>query len=113
MSRIGYVPLFTECIQQRLGLLQIGRVEPLGEPIMDRRKEIAGFGALALVTPKPGKAYRGAQLPQSGVLISGDLDRLAEGPFSVFDQANEPQCVASRTVQVGCRPVIMVRVGQA
>jgi len=43
-AREGGSPQF---VQKRLRLLQIGRVEPLGEPAMDRRKELAGLGAAA------------------------------------------------------------------
>src|SRR5215469_13238 len=35
-------------VEQRFSLLQIGRVEPLGEPIVDRREKTASFGGAAL-----------------------------------------------------------------
>jgi hypothetical protein len=35
-------------------LLQDWRVEALGEPAVDRREEITGFGALALIAPESG-----------------------------------------------------------
>jgi len=56
-AREGGSPQF---VQKRLRLLQIGRVEPLGEPAMDRRKELAGLGAAALVAAQPGEAHGGA-----------------------------------------------------
>ena len=39
-------------VQQRLGLLQVGRVKSFGEPLVDRRKEVIGFLAFALLLPQ-------------------------------------------------------------
>jgi hypothetical protein len=36
-------------VEQRLCLFEIGRVEAFGEPAVDRREEVSGFGAAALV----------------------------------------------------------------
>src|SRR5216684_1105096 len=55
-------------VEQRLGLLKIGRIEALCEPGIDRAEEIAGFIAFALVAPEPGKAARGPQFPKLRVL---------------------------------------------
>src|SRR5947199_688388 len=63
--------------QQRLRLLQIGRVEPLGEPAVDRGQEVAGFGAAALVMKQPGEAHTGTQFPDFGLLLPGDAEGLA------------------------------------
>ncbi len=35
-------------VEQGLGLLQIGGIEPLGEPAVDRGEEFAGLGRLVL-----------------------------------------------------------------
>jgi hypothetical protein len=51
-----------QLLQERLRLLEIGRIKAFGEPAVDRRQEVAGFGALALVAPEAGEAGRGAQL---------------------------------------------------
>jgi hypothetical protein len=32
------------------------RVEPFGEPVVDRREKITGFGVLALIGPEAGEA---------------------------------------------------------
>jgi hypothetical protein len=40
-----------QLLQQRLCLSQIGRMEPLGEPAVNRGEEIAGLGAAALFAP--------------------------------------------------------------
>ena len=41
-----------EFLQQRLRLLEIGRVKALGEPAIDRRQQLAGLGVLALLLPE-------------------------------------------------------------
>jgi hypothetical protein len=52
-----------QLIDQCLGLLQVKRVEALGEPRVDWREEVMGFCALALVAPEPRHAHRCAQFP--------------------------------------------------
>ena len=44
--------LSPEFLQQRLGLLQVGRVKALGEPAIDRCQQLVGFGPLALLLPQ-------------------------------------------------------------
>jgi hypothetical protein len=43
-----------ELVEERLGVLQIGGVEALGEPAVDRREQVVGLGAFALIAPEPG-----------------------------------------------------------
>src|SRR5262249_55523935 len=64
--------LRTQLVEQRLCLLEIGSIEAFGEPAVDRREQIAGFGAAALVAAEPGEAHGGTQLPEFGLLLSGD-----------------------------------------
>ena len=47
--------LAPECLQQRLGLLEVGRVKALGEPAIDRRQQLVGFGPLALLLPQAAR----------------------------------------------------------
>ena len=61
-----------QLVQQRLRLLQIGHVEALAEPAVNRREEVAGLGSAALVAAQPGKAHGGAQFPQLRLLLAGD-----------------------------------------
>ena len=42
-------------VEQRLRLLEVGRVEALGEPAVDRGEQVAGFGMAALVAAEPGE----------------------------------------------------------
>jgi len=69
--------LLVEFDEQCLGLSQIGRVEALSEPPIDRRQKIAGLGALVLVAPEPDKARSGAQFQGLRIL----LPRLLDGPL--------------------------------
>jgi hypothetical protein len=46
--------------EQRLCVLQIGGVEAFGEPAVDRREKVAGFGPSALLAPEPGEISSGA-----------------------------------------------------
>jgi hypothetical protein len=54
-------PVSPKLIEQRLSVLQDRHVEAFGEPAVDGREEIAGFGAIALVAPEAGEAGGGAQ----------------------------------------------------
>ncbi len=49
-----------EFAQQRLGVLQVGGVETLGEPAVGRRQEIAGLVGPALVASQTCEAGGGA-----------------------------------------------------
>ena len=42
-----------QLVEQRLGLLQIERVEPLGKPPVDRSEQFVSLLRLALVAPEP------------------------------------------------------------
>jgi hypothetical protein len=61
-----------QLIEQRLCFVEIGGVEALGEPAVDRREKVAGFGVAALVAAQPGEACGGAQFPELGPLLLGD-----------------------------------------
>src|SRR5215475_13368351 len=64
-------------VEQRLRLFEVGCGEALGEPAVDWGEQVASFGASAFVAPQPGEAHGGAQLPEFGLLLSGDTERLA------------------------------------
>ena len=55
------VSLFCESIEQCLRLFQIKRVEPFGEPAVDRSKKLASLLRLALRTPETREAHCGAE----------------------------------------------------
>ncbi len=47
----GMPPSSAERVEERLGLLEIGGVKPLGEPAVDRCQEAVSLGAFALLLP--------------------------------------------------------------
>ncbi len=51
-----------QLLEQRLGVLEVGGVEALGEPVVDRREEVVGLVHVALIAPQAGEAGRSAQL---------------------------------------------------
>ena len=66
-----------EFVEQRLCVFEIRRVEAFGEPSVDRREKVAGFGGAALVAAEPGEARSGAQFPELGLLLLGDAQGFA------------------------------------
>ena len=62
-----------QLLQQRLRLLQIARVEPFGEPAVDRSEQFARLLRLALVAPEAGEAGGSAKFEQERALLLSDL----------------------------------------
>jgi hypothetical protein len=54
----GVVPfaLSCQCFEQRLGLLEVGGVKALGEPVIHRGQEVMGFLAFVLLLPEASEA---------------------------------------------------------
>jgi hypothetical protein len=52
-----------QLVEQRLGILQIGGVEPLGEPAIDGNEQFARFSLATLIPAQLGEACHCAQLP--------------------------------------------------
>jgi hypothetical protein len=50
-----------QCIEQRLRLLQIARIEPFGEPPVNRREQFARLLYLTLVAPEARHAHSRAE----------------------------------------------------
>ena len=73
-ARLFVIP---QLLQQRLRLLEVGRVKALREPAIDRRQQITGFGLLALLLPQATQAHGGPQLQRFGLLPAGDV----QGPL--------------------------------
>jgi hypothetical protein len=59
-----------QLVEQRLHVLEIARIEALGEPPVNRSQQFARLLHLALFTPEPRKAHGGAQFPGLGVLLA-------------------------------------------
>jgi hypothetical protein len=74
--------LSRELLEQRLGLLEVGRVTALGEPTVDRREELVSLSAFALLLPQASKAHGSAQAVLSlGSDPRGDIVDLDEDAF--------------------------------
>jgi hypothetical protein len=71
-----------QLVQWRLGVLQDRRVETFGEPAIDGREEIAGFGALALITPEAGEVEGRTQPNSLAFWCFRDSERLVKGLLS-------------------------------
>jgi hypothetical protein len=54
--------LYPQLLQKRLGLLEIGGVKALGEPVVDGAQQIVRLNTLALLLPKPTQAQGRPQL---------------------------------------------------
>src|SRR5208282_6272725 len=67
-----------QLIEQRLGLLQIERIEAFGEPAIDRSEKIAGLIPLALIAFKSRHAHRRAQFPGLCLLRARNRERALE-----------------------------------
>src|SRR5688572_14778393 len=51
------VRLPSQFLQQRLGVLQVGGIKALGEPAVDRCKQLPSLGLLALLLPQATQAH--------------------------------------------------------
>ena len=61
-----------QVVEQRFRRLQIRGVEAFGEPAVDWREEITGFGAAIPVAAESGEARGSAKFPELGLLLLGD-----------------------------------------
>ena len=61
---------FSQCIEQRLGLFEIGGVEAFGEPAIDRCQQIAGFGGSALPAHQIRETSTRPQFPGFRLLLA-------------------------------------------
>src|SRR5262245_57395050 len=71
-------------VEQRLGFLEVSRIKALGEPAIDRRKQLVGLSAFPLLLPQAGEAQSGPQLPGFGLLVAGNGKSLLETGFRLL-----------------------------
>jgi hypothetical protein len=83
----------TQGIEKRLCLSQIGRIEALGEAIVEWLKQRKRVGVLVLIAPRPRNAHGCAQLPRQSALSTRGVKRLPKailghgrGPFFGLQQ---------------------------
>jgi hypothetical protein len=93
-------PLRRQFLKQRLRLLQIARVEALGEPSVDRSEKLAGLIPLTLIAPETGKASRSAQFMGPRILSAG----YGQSPtITLLDR----RVVAGRFQEVALQPMYL------
>src|SRR6202047_4459604 len=92
--------------EQFLRLLQIGGIEALGKPAVDRREKIAGFSAAALVAAEPGEAHGGAQFPELGPLLLGDAQGFAIQLLGRLGMPLPQQQLAFVPIKLGGEPAL-------
>src|SRR6516165_6903583 len=100
-SAISSTPLLQR-VEQRFCVLKVGRVEPFGEPAVNRREEGARFGAAALVAAEPGEAHGGAQFPELGLLLHRDAQGFQVQLLGGLAMPLPEQQLAFVPVQLGC-----------
>src|SRR4029450_6169131 len=64
----------SECIKQRLGLLQVGGIKAFGEPVIDWREQRAGFDALIRALPQARQAHGGAEFERLRLLPTSHVE---------------------------------------
>ena len=81
------------------GFFQIGGIEALGEPAVDRGEEIAGLSAPALFAPQTGQARRRAQFQRFRLLGLRDADRLPKRGLALIELVFSDQHSPGNPVQ--------------
>ena len=98
-------------IEQRPCVFQIGRVESLGEPAVDRRKELAGFIMLSLRLPKAAEPDRGTQLEGFCLLTARHVRGMVQSALSVRLLAAAEQEIADAVARLKRHTALPVAVG--
>src|SRR5262245_40440374 len=70
--------LISDAVQQRLGISEIGGIEALIKPIVDRLQQLAGIAAASLLVPQARQAGGGPELPRFRTLLACDGQRRRE-----------------------------------
>ena len=103
-----------ESVEKRFCDLEIGRVEPLGEPVVDRLEERLRVGGTALIAQQPGEARGGAQFPGQRALPARPVERLPEvilGRCRGSGRALQQKKLALDAQQLGDRPAFFGALG--
>ena len=73
-----------QLFEQRLGIFEVGCVEALGEPAVDRCEEIVGLSPPALLHPQPRETGRRPERPAVGLLLVRDGQSAHQVGLRVF-----------------------------
>src|SRR5262249_4563376 len=85
------VPLGTELVEYRLGVLQVGGIESLREPAVAVAEHLACIAAAAVIADQSREAGGRAQLPRFGFLRLSNGDRSAHRLLPIIRGARKPQ----------------------
>lgn len=69
------------CNENIAGSGEIGRVEAFCEPAVDRREQVVGLSAFALLLPQTGEARGGTQFQRLTSLVAGRIQRTGKCGF--------------------------------
>src|SRR5262249_42092545 len=100
-----------ECLQQRLGVLEIRRIKPFGKPVIDWCEEVMGFLAFALLPPEASETGGSTEFPGFGLLAAGNGEGLLEAGFGLvwlWDGLAQEKCTLE---PVGFRQEVALAVG--
>jgi hypothetical protein len=89
-----------ESVEQLVRILQVGGIEALGEPALDRREQVVCLGPPTLLGPQPGEAHRRAQFQRLRPLTLGGNDRPTQPCCRLGKFAGTCQDGPQRTVQL-------------
>src|SRR6185369_2240633 len=98
-----------QLVEQRPGLFQDRRIEPLREPAIDRGQQLARGRAVALFVPDAGEAGCGAQLKYLGALSLCDGERKMIALLGRGSVPGDVQHIASHTMKLGLAPPLVSR----
>jgi hypothetical protein len=73
--------LSSQGFEQGFGLLEVGGVKALSEPAIDRRQEVASFGAPVLLLPQAYQAHRCPQFQRFCLLAAGHVQSTLQPGF--------------------------------
>ena len=77
-----------QVIEQGPRLLQVKRVETLGEPPISCGEKIVSLPSFALIAPKPGHAHRRAQFPGLCLLLTRNTETVVRAPAEDINRAS-------------------------
>ena len=73
-----------ECVEQRLCVFEIGRVEAFGEPAVKGREQVTRFDASPLFAPQPCSSGSQPQFEKPGTFAAGHVQASRNGVFKGF-----------------------------
>jgi hypothetical protein len=76
--------LLGERLEQDPGLLQVGSLKPLREPVIDLGQQRMGGLPLALLLPQTRQAHSSPQLQGFGLLAAGHSEGLQKASFHLL-----------------------------